>query len=574
MKLNKLSLKNIRSYKLQEIDFPIGSTLLAGDIGAGKTTVLLAIEFALFGLQPGQRGSSLLANGEESGIVSLECEIEGDIISIERRLKRGSKSISNDYAAITLDGETIESSVTELKTKILELLGYPDEFVKKTNLLYRYTVYSPQEEMKQIILEDAETRLDILRHIFGIDKYRKIKDNLLIVGAHLRERARSLQFEAKDIEIYKSKLIEGTQLLNLVEKKIKESDELIVQTKAKRKTLEKERDALKEKLVEKQTLEKEVEKANVLLSNKGQYLFEHEKELRLLEASVADQRVFDQKMYDSLLSEIFMKKKEVEEYHKNIIEISSSINSINLKKQEDAERKRRIFNIDICPTCLQDVSESHKNNILNETEGQMAKAERQISDLIKALEKNKVFLDQLKKHIEGLEKNRAEIEILRIKTQDMNLKKNKIEEIKKQRDTIKKDVQALDQHIMALKKSLFELSKFDNLLRIKEEELRKAFGEEKRVEIGFAELKKEQEFTIREQNRLNEEIRKKEALRVQYIKMLELEKWLSEDFSKLISFAERNIMLKVRDEFSRLFNKWFAMLTTDAFSVKLDENFT
>ena len=135
-------------------------------------------------------------------------------------------------------------------------------------------------------------------------------------------------------------------------------------------------------------------------------------------------------------------------------------------------------------------------------------------------------------------------------------------------------MQALDQHIMALKKSLFELSKFDNLLRIKEEELRKAFGEEKRVEIGFAELKKEQEFTIREQNRLNEEIRKKEALRVQYIKMLELEKWLSEDFSKLISFAERNIMLKVRDEFSRLFNKWFAMLTTDAFSVKLDENFT
>ena len=62
MKFKKLYLKNIRSYEEQEIDFSDGSLLLSGDVGSGKTSILLAIEYALFGLQPGQKGSALLRN--------------------------------------------------------------------------------------------------------------------------------------------------------------------------------------------------------------------------------------------------------------------------------------------------------------------------------------------------------------------------------------------------------------------------------------------------------------------------------------------------------------------------------
>ena len=77
MKIKKLTLKNIRSYDEQEIEFPEGSLLLSGDVGSGKTTILLAIEYALFGLQPGQKGSALLRNNADLGEVSLELEISG-----------------------------------------------------------------------------------------------------------------------------------------------------------------------------------------------------------------------------------------------------------------------------------------------------------------------------------------------------------------------------------------------------------------------------------------------------------------------------------------------------------------
>src|SRR3990172_5608666 len=132
MKLDKIILENIRSYKSQQVDFPDGSTLLSGDIGSGKTSVLLGIEFALFGLQPGQKGSSLLRNGENSGGVVLEFEVDGKKIKIERKLKRG-KSVSQEECFLTANGGRKETSVTELKNFVLNLLTYPLEFSKKQN---------------------------------------------------------------------------------------------------------------------------------------------------------------------------------------------------------------------------------------------------------------------------------------------------------------------------------------------------------------------------------------------------------------------------------------------------------
>ena len=72
-----IKLKNIRSYIDEEIDFDKGITLLSGDIGSGKSSILLAIDFALFGLRKGYlSGNALLRNGENRGSVELTFEIE------------------------------------------------------------------------------------------------------------------------------------------------------------------------------------------------------------------------------------------------------------------------------------------------------------------------------------------------------------------------------------------------------------------------------------------------------------------------------------------------------------------
>src|SRR3989344_5155669 len=127
MLIKKIKIINIRSYEQGEIVIPSGAVLLSGDIGSGKTSILLAIEFALFGLQPGQKGNSILRNGADDGFVELEFEINGKNIIIKRTLKR-KKSVAQEEAFITIGGKTEEKSITEMKTTILSMLNYPGEF--------------------------------------------------------------------------------------------------------------------------------------------------------------------------------------------------------------------------------------------------------------------------------------------------------------------------------------------------------------------------------------------------------------------------------------------------------------
>ena len=77
MKIKKIVLENIRSYINQEIEFTNGITLLSGDIGSGKSTVLQAMDFALFGLSKGIiTGEALLRHGEKQGSIELEFIID------------------------------------------------------------------------------------------------------------------------------------------------------------------------------------------------------------------------------------------------------------------------------------------------------------------------------------------------------------------------------------------------------------------------------------------------------------------------------------------------------------------
>ena len=49
MIIKQLTLENIRSHKSTKIEFAEGKTLIRGDIGSGKSGIMMSIEAALFG---------------------------------------------------------------------------------------------------------------------------------------------------------------------------------------------------------------------------------------------------------------------------------------------------------------------------------------------------------------------------------------------------------------------------------------------------------------------------------------------------------------------------------------------
>ena len=575
MKIKKMHLKNIRSYQSQSIEFPEGSLLLAGDVGSGKTTILLAIEYALFGLQPGQKGSALLRHDATIGEVILECEIDSHEVTIERHLKRENRSIASDYAALTLDGETQEYSVTELKTRILALLGYPGEFVKRNNILYRYTVYTPQEQMKQIIMEDTETRLNVLRHIFGIDKYKRIRENLVLFVNRLKEEAKILQGEVKTIEYDRSRLVTMNGRNKELAANVVERERVWREHIAQRKSLEEEMVGVEKSIREKENFEKEVEKTKILIALKQENLASLAREQKDIEMSLAESgQTYDEARYVSCSEGLIKIKNELESLHGGMMTLMSTLASFEQAQKELITKKERVFKIDVCPTCLQDVPEAHKHNILNETEGRLVMLKKQV-ELAREQHTALIALINEKKYsVSMLEKQKIEFEILRSKTEYIERSKKKRAEVIKQQETLQKDIEFLQKHTNNLKGDILSFSKFDTHYRLKQDELKKAFFIEKNTEISIAELKKEIEMTQEEIARVQREITKKEVLEGKLKYLLNLTDWLSNQFLMLIDFTEIQVMMKLRREFSRVFSTWFHMIAGDAFEVQLDENFT
>jgi exonuclease SbcC len=179
MLLKKLSLRNIRSYGDEEtvITFNRGSSLFVGDIGSGKSTILQAIEFALFGLGD-LDGRHLLRRGSKEGSVTLQFEVNGKEYLVYRRLVRKGRGVVQDQGYIIEDGVKTEYSVGEMKLRILEILDFKEKpQPRTTSLIYRYAVYTPQEMMKSVLAQDVDKRLDTLRRAFGIEEYRSVVRN-------------------------------------------------------------------------------------------------------------------------------------------------------------------------------------------------------------------------------------------------------------------------------------------------------------------------------------------------------------------------------------------------------------
>ncbi len=575
MILKKITLNNIRSYKNQEITFPEGSTLLSGDIGSGKTSVLLGIEFALFGLQPGQRGSSLLRNGENEGGVVLEFEVDGKEIIVERTLKKA-KTISQDYCAIIIDGEKREFSVTELKDKVLKILNYPKEFSKKQNILYKFTVYTPQEEMKQIILEDPDTRINTLRHVFGIDKYKKILENTSILSSRLREEKRVRESLIEDLEQDKANLASKEDELEAKHYNLASVEKELFLKTEERKKIQEEREEISKKIEERKKFQQEIEKTKIMISNKRENFAGNLKILTQIEDQIKEslETKFDEEKFRELEQQIISLKKEKEELNEENLRITSRLNSLDIQNQENELLKKKITQIEICPTCLQNVEPVYKSNIINKLESNISENLKKAEEF--TLEKKKI-LEILAKTEEALslnEKQLQEMNILKIRLQDVEEKKKRLEEIKKSNESIQADIEILNQHIDSLEKLIFELNKFENIFEEKQEELDQALKQERITEIKVAELKKEIEVFSRQIEEFKERIKKTEEIKEKLSYITKLEAWLSKNFSPLISFIEKNVMIKLKTEFSKLFERWFSMLVSDIFEVRLDDNFT
>ena len=519
MLIKKLKLKNIRSYKEEEISLPQGIVLLSGDIGSGKSTILLAIEFALFGLLRGDlTGANLLRHGAIEASVELSFTIDNKEYTIKRTLKKTSKSIEQAAGHIIINGVKKEATPTELKSEILNILGYPIELLTKSkSLIYRYTLYTPQEDMKRILFENEEERLKILRKVFDIDKYERIKQNTLTYNKTIKDKIKHHQGQIFDKQ---------------------------------------EKQNLKEKIIN--NIKETEQKINIL-----------KPELEELKEEIKEQ------LENNIKEKIEETKTKIESHEKEISSHREQITTFNTKKQHSEETKTKINSLAECPTCLQQVPLDHKEKIINI---QNIQTEEFDKNIILAKEKLSLLEQELrysKNVLDSLVQKEREIAVQKIKTKQFLELKEKEKELILLIGKIKEEINIISEEIKRKEEETSPLLSITNTYDKVKKDFDAAQKKERNFAVQNASIQQEKESLQKQLEELEKELKLKEEIEKKLEKMQKTLHWTSDFFAPLMDTIEKHVMTRIHQEFNSLFQEWFStLIEDDLMSAKINENFT
>jgi len=167
MHLNKLVLRNFKKYRRAEIDFQDGLTGIVGSNGSGKSTIVEAIAWALYGNRVSTIRREYLKNAHAGASESVEVSLWlnwGRQEMQVTRIMRG-KSQSPD-AELRLDGRPVARGTREVDQRLENILkiSYQD-FMK--------TFYARQKDLDNLLKEGGVGKREYLLKLLGLDDIRE-----------------------------------------------------------------------------------------------------------------------------------------------------------------------------------------------------------------------------------------------------------------------------------------------------------------------------------------------------------------------------------------------------------------
>lgn len=276
MKLVRLTLENLRSYRDETIEFPEGTILVHGENGAGKTSLLMGVFGGLFLSDISYVGNynldDLITRGEKRARIELVFELGGVEYTVDWKFFRTSTPADATLSSPRFD--TPVSGVRDVKNRLEEILGMSrKDFVS--------SVYVRQGEINRLIEGDERTELiDSLLNLDAIDTYitrvegakkaaRDVQDHAEARREAAEEELQSIDHDADDLQRF---LAQTEDEIADVEAEIEEVesfiDELEDQRDDRQSTLEGYRET-KEKLAQREEkLEEKTEKRAEKLDEK------------------------------------------------------------------------------------------------------------------------------------------------------------------------------------------------------------------------------------------------------------------------------------------------------------------
>src|SRR5256885_257648 len=166
MQLLRLRLVNFRQHADTELEFGPGITGIIGPNGSGKTSILEAIAWALYGVQAVRGDKDSIRRLGAKGRAGVEVDLEFRLGAHEYRVKRGLST-----AVLHQDGQVIANSLKAVTDKLERTLGMShDEFFN--------TYFTGQKELAVMAALGKTERAAFLSRVLGYERLREAQERV------------------------------------------------------------------------------------------------------------------------------------------------------------------------------------------------------------------------------------------------------------------------------------------------------------------------------------------------------------------------------------------------------------
>lgn len=513
--IKKVILKNWKSHLNSEFIFNPGPNVLIGIMGSGKTSVIEAISFALFGTFPALQSKRVVLDDlimtepekKKTCSVELEFEVDGDVYTIKREIEKGKGTKS---AEIRKNGELIDvnpKNVTEIVEHVLQM-DYD---------LFSKAVYSEQNGIDYFLRIPKGHRMKHIDRMLKLDLYEKARENAVSMRNKIKNETSQLMKVISDIEREKieeklNEIKKEIETLREEEMRLKDID---ARMKGEVESLEKkleffeardkelieitrEMDSIKtglkevESALERKTKKLEdvdLSKINEEVQNLSKEIEKRKKELEKmkerenkLRSELASESTRLKHMREVEMQELEKKINETAAYKKELLELREKIPDPEMiidKKTKALENKKSEFyriqskkdeltkqiedlKMDVCPTCESPLTEEKRLKLIEKKRKEIELIENKIPKMSADLKKMQDDLEETKQSIQ-------KIALLEEKTKEYDKNRKRLEEIEKEVDVITKNINKIVKELEVVTKDIKETEEMLENRRLEKE---------------------------------------------------------------------------------------------------------
>lgn len=195
MQILSVSLKNFKAHRDRYLEFQVGTNAICGENGAGKTSILEAIAWALFDYSSYSK-AELIRKGAASTqvIVTFVSSQDNRTYRVRRCTSKGYE-IYDPQAKVNLEIKRVEE---EVMPWLQSHLGVPTH--TKLSDLFVNTIGIPQGTFTVDFLKTAEQRKRVFDPILKVEEYKKVYKESLRLENYAKAQVADLERTVADLE--------------------------------------------------------------------------------------------------------------------------------------------------------------------------------------------------------------------------------------------------------------------------------------------------------------------------------------------------------------------------------------